>query len=568
MSLIYPNVLDDSIIKDRRRRAEVLVFNALKNTQLYSTTKIYYSCDWLNTVSERDAQSDGECDFIITDTTLGVIFIEVKGGFISKDDQGNWYTNNTIEIKNPIQQALKSKHIIIREWKKRWKEKNPHKIAPRVFYGHYVILPDSSNQSGKDLGLFANIKQFGFSEDMPNIHKLVDQFFDYKPVGQKHITYDSLGESGQDLFHEMFTKPLDFEPLLHQKVKINNFKIELLTENQQDLINQSVGKWNRLWVEGPAGSGKTSIALKKFELESSKVNSSAFICRGKNLSYKIKSSFKNDDNNLHEKIFTFDGFILNIAKTYFTENQKNYIDKELSKTGYTQKLREFIINKAFDISEDIDKYDFIVIDESQDFEDSWWLLINEIIDLNTVIWIFGDSNQNIWKTKKPEISNLSESFRLKDVLRNSSQIANQSIVFYNGKGHGVNISGPYSSEVDIIKSKDIHGSLSAKINELIFIQSIKSKSITILANANIHEQILQLSDERYEINKDIKFSNSIFLSTIRNFKGLESDCVILIVDNLEDVQDQDFYIGISRAISYLAIITKEDMYEELLSRLT
>ena len=163
MSLIYPNVLDDSIIKDRRRRAEVLVFNALKNTQLYSTTKIYYSCDWLNTVSERDAQSDGECDFIITDTTLGVIFIEVKGGFISKDDQGNWYTNNTIEIKNPIQQALKSKHIIIREWKKRWKEKNPHKIAPRVFYGHYVILPDSSNQSGKDLGLFANIKQFFYS---------------------------------------------------------------------------------------------------------------------------------------------------------------------------------------------------------------------------------------------------------------------------------------------------------------------------------------------------------------------------------------------------------------------
>ena len=41
MSLIYPNVLDDSIIKDRRRRAEVLVFNALKNhnyTQLQKFT--------------------------------------------------------------------------------------------------------------------------------------------------------------------------------------------------------------------------------------------------------------------------------------------------------------------------------------------------------------------------------------------------------------------------------------------------------------------------------------------------------------------------------------------------
>ena len=99
MSHIFPNKLSSEIINDRKRNAEVMVFNALKKAKLFSTQRVYYSASWLNTVLSGDAQSDGECDFIITDTDIGIIYIEVKGGHITKDTNNHWFSNGK-RIKN------------------------------------------------------------------------------------------------------------------------------------------------------------------------------------------------------------------------------------------------------------------------------------------------------------------------------------------------------------------------------------------------------------------------------------------------------------------------------------
>jgi len=181
MSKIFPNKLPKEVLDNPRRKAEVKVFNALKNAEIFSTQKVYYSASWLNTVNEKDAQTDGECDFIITDSDMGIIYIEVKGGIVTKDKNNIWFSNGK-EIKNPIEQAKKSKHIITNEFIERWNKKYPLKRNPALFRGHFVILPNSSCQLKEDLGLFGNIKQFGFKEDLDKIEKLISNFFTSSPM--------------------------------------------------------------------------------------------------------------------------------------------------------------------------------------------------------------------------------------------------------------------------------------------------------------------------------------------------------------------------------------------------
>ena len=567
MSHIFPNKLSSEIINDRKRNAEVMVFNALKKAKLFSTQRVYYSASWLNTVLSGDAQSDGECDFIITDIDIGIIYIEVKGGHITKDTNNHWFSNGK-RIKNPLEQAKKSKHVITKEFIKRWNIKYPLEKDPSLFRGHYVIFPNSSNQIQQDLGIFGNLKQFGFSEDIENITKLISQFFDYIPQGQNHLNFDKLGERGQEIFHEMLTKPLDFKPPLKRIIKDNSFEIENLTNEQNELLNQSVGKWKRLWIEGPAGSGKTVIALKKFQKEAVKSENAALICRAKNLQIKLKNAVVKDKVSLGEKIYTFDSFLLKLSNKYFTTKDKNFINNYLSNKGYKTELREFIINIAFDISHKIEKFDLLIIDESQDFEEQWWLLINELISKKSIVWIFGDANQKIWRTQKPEIKGISESYYLSSILRNTHQIAKQSLVLYDGKGHGIEIKGPYSSEVNIISTENIIDDLEIQINKLISINQVNEKSIVILGDKPLHNKISQISSNIYKISNDVHEDKSIFLSTIENFKGLESDCAIILIDDLEQLSDSDLYIGITRAKTYLVILVKKYQYKKLLERLT
>ena len=98
-------------------------------------------------------------------------------------------------------------------------------------------------------------------------------------------------------------------------------------------------------------------------------------------------------------------------------------------------------------------------------------------------------------------------------------------------------------------------------------KSILSNSIVILAKNDIHQKIIELSNETYQVTNDIRKNKSILVTSITNFKGLESDCILMIVDDDSKFSDDDLYIGITRARSYLNIITHETVYKNIIIRL-
>src|SRR4051794_30419843 len=91
MATMYPRQLPDRVLSDKKRRAEVAMFDVLRD-QLPDAYHVFYSRAWV--VRGRDGRStDGEADFVIAHPERPILLLEVKGGRIGYDGQSDRWTS-------------------------------------------------------------------------------------------------------------------------------------------------------------------------------------------------------------------------------------------------------------------------------------------------------------------------------------------------------------------------------------------------------------------------------------------------------------------------------------------
>ena len=113
MAIMWPRTIPPEIRTDRRRRAEIEVFERLEQ-DLDNSWYAFYSRPWWG-LSDRGGELDGEADFIVAHPDRGLLFLEVKGGGVEFDgDNGKWTSTDglgvTHKIKDPINQSMVCKH--------------------------------------------------------------------------------------------------------------------------------------------------------------------------------------------------------------------------------------------------------------------------------------------------------------------------------------------------------------------------------------------------------------------------------------------------------------------------
>lgn len=551
---IVPSSLDLNERENTKSRAEIRLYDAFAQ-HLSSDFIVYYSMWWFNTLEPNIRQQDGEADFIIVHKDLGVIFIEVKGGLITRNKDGRWFSNQN-QIKDPIMQSRNCLYQFRRKFQKRYVERFGKRNLISPHFAHFAFFPDSSTPSDHDLGEGLEINQFGFQEDMNDISRKIYDFFFYRPTGKEINDFDKLGEQGLEIFDDMFHKDLDFTPSLEQQIRVNSYEVKKLTEEQVNFQDQ-FSDWNRLWVEGPAGSGKTSLAVSKMiDSAENGIKKAVYLCRNKILASHIQGLINERIPNEYSYISrTFDKFSFDLSGIEFFGERETILEKAIENIGRD------------------DIYDLVIIDEAQDFEQNWWGLVNKIINQNSILWIFGDSNQRIWETKKPEISGIDNSVKLFDVLRNTQEIARLGNNFYDGRGRGLNLMGPIGPKVVLINTSDFKSSLSKKIKALINYEGLKSSQIGILHQKNLsnsvaHELLDNSNELQTSLSSDINlWEESILVSSIFKFKGMESDVILFLIEDAKSITDEELYVGITRARSLLVIICKSDEIERAKKRL-
>ncbi|MBD3253611.1 MAG: AAA family ATPase, partial [Candidatus Lokiarchaeota archaeon] len=368
----------------------------------------------------------------------------------------------------------------------------------------------------------------------------------------------------------------------------------------QDFLIQSLSEKNRCIFKGSAGSGKTYVAMKKAMRLLEENKKTLFLCYNRELQDAVREHITKmtwkDYKKLKGKldILTIHKLITDLLPHITTVYTKQLIEEDLfTNFNFTPAINA--LSKNFSKIPINYKYDAIIVDEAQDFEPEVWGLLSQFlknIDDN-IFYVFYDRSQAIFVSEfSPEKFGMDEkadTIVLKRNLRNTVEIAN----WLRGEteyGKYDDFSGIYGFNVTRHEYESIPkalGNAAQFIKKRYYEKGINPRQITILGTRRLDKiapkaytseegtflkfEDEKISDEPFYIiqpnhlqeiptilgSEKIEPTSYASYKTIRSFKGLESDIIILVAESLEDINQKrpdtyknylmDIYVGASRA---------------------
>jgi hypothetical protein len=496
----------------------------------------------------------GEIDFLVLAPNLGIFALEVKGGRVSRQDDG-WHfidgaNHENVKQRGPFEQASDGMFTINKILKEKFGLSSKE---ADVLFGFGVMFPD-----------------IVFDETDPGWDE--KQIFDARNQGQVGAYIMQLAKYFADKWISKFgILPIDKKPTVHQIDEITAAlrpifdKIPSLlskvTENEECLLSLTQRQYlfldamyenPRILVKGGAGTGKTLLAVEQaIRSTNEKI---AFFCYNNNLARFLKKVVYERNPNFHGFVGTIHSYMMafissrKISIPTSDLNQPDFYDNELPK----------LYKQAVDVEPDF--FDRLIIDEAQDIITEDYLdVLSCILDQGLIHgkWsFFGDfSKQAIYRqfsTRQTAVDYLRENLIFTEITlaencRNSFEICKE--IEYDTKAQYKKIMNDKPSGVLVIKrtytSQENEVQQVRQILAELNNKHISGDDIAILSPSARDNSCISLLKEIQ--NYDGPDSHGPFFSTIHGFKGLESKAVILVDIDDYVVNNQLVYVGISRA---------------------
>lgn len=247
--------------------------------------------------------------------------------------------------------------------------------------------------------------------------------------------------------------------------------------------------------------------------------------------------------------------IYSLAVEYLKRYNEDLFNKFEESVDYEEMMNDFLKEVKKNKSKYQMFFDSIVIDEGQDFTEEWFNAINELLRDDGSICAFYDENQMLYnKYGRNDISFLDRGtkYTLMRNMRNTDEICTSSLKVIKANKNYIRLNGVSGIKPDIIFSDNAFDTithLKSIIRELKKNEYLREENITVLT---------------MEAKKKLKFKKGIAdefsgtVESIRRFKGLESD-VVIIPDLNSDFMDNEelrnlLYVGMSRAKAHVILI--------------
>lgn len=548
MAIMWPRVLPASVRADHRRQAEVKVFDRL-STQLPDRFTVFYSSPWLGT-DHLGNELDGECDFLIVHREYGLLAIEVKGGRISfSPEEDQWRSkdrnNHRSKIKDPVNQARRAKHELLKKLKdyRKWSTR-------RINAAHGVILPDSSVPSG-DLGadrprkIFCDFKQF--RDCLP------DWINDRMNVGARPTNCSPLGSDGILALEALLAKDFNLSFQIGAALFDDELAFSTLEPVQYQVLTHISGI-PRAQIRGAAGTGKTVLAVEEAIRSSAAGRRTLLTCFNRTLGDNLVQKLGDRE---HLTVGNFHKICRKAAE------QAGLVVQG----GVSRPVDELpqLLYEAVSARTDL-KWDAIIVDEAQDFEEDWWISVEAALNDRAQLRLFFDSNQSLYERDEASIHGLEASpISLNLNLRNTKKIHAGSNEHYSGLE--TTAVGPEGLDIHWIEARTAEEKAALAYKELrrlLNAESVQSQDIAILlesseAVADFMELARRGGIETEGAN-DVN-TGAVIVDTTRRFKGLERGAVIFVAPDGGNPKRQELaYVGFTRARSYLTVVAaKQDL---------
>lgn len=488
-------------------------------------------------------QKDHEIDLLVLMPGYGLVVIEVKGSHVWADEEGWWITRDGRPAPiDPVTQALEAKYALFGYLKS-----DPRWSGGRVLTAHHVVLAKTVLADD-----FATADcprwQISGQNDLGDLgQRLRDQL-------EIHTQRDAAPPSAMQiaLIEEILAgRGL---PARDQRAEADDRAdlVNRLTREQSALLDVT-RLLNRVEVRGGAGSGKTVMAIEQARRlarghRGTPAQRTAVLCYSYGLATHLQRELETGSRKKRPR---FVGTFEDLGNLWGVPSGTRE-DSEYWEVTFPQLMAE----RARELPPG-QRFDSIVVDEAQDFAESWWTpLLLALADEQTGgLFAYTDEHQRVFpRFGRPPVALVP--LVLDHNLRNTRQIAE---CFLPLAPSGMEIRGAAGPEVSFFPTtSDQALDVADDQVEVLFDEGWDAGDIALITTGRRHPVQIerQASLGQRDYWQQFWDSDDIFYGHVLGFKGMERRAVVLCVNEAADRDRgaERLYVGLSRATDRLIVV--------------
>ncbi|HEX6247278.1 MAG TPA: ATP-binding domain-containing protein [Nocardioidaceae bacterium] len=494
---------------------------------------------------------DREVDFVVGFAGLGVVALEVKGRSIRYE--GDRWTiergGRRVEV-HPVDQAREGMYAVRDSLYRhpRWGDRT------RIRFGHAVVLPFDS--VAQEFGLpdcprWRIIDRTELDDLVPRLRRILE--------GQEN-PYRLAGLDDLDAIDEWRYGRMPLQKDLLALADDREAEADRLTQDQGALLD-AIRLLPRAEIRGGPGSGKTWLAMEQAERLSRSGKRVALLCYSRGLATFLRRRVEGLPRKARPAyIGTFHGLGLGWGVEERGDDDSDFWERELP---------ERMVSLAADLPEG-QRFDAVVVDEVQDFADSWWdALLAALKDPETGnIYVFSDEGQRVF-ARFGDAPVSMPTLLLDQNLRNTRQIAGTFQSLGTTRMRAVGGDGP---EVTFVAcaADDAVDVADDQVEALL--GTWRPEDVALLTTGSRHPYQTHLQETLGQDGYWETFweKDDVFYGHVLGFKGLERRVVVLALNEpeLRDRSRERLYVGMSRATDVLVVCGDPEYVREVAGEAT
>ncbi len=500
-----------------------------------------------------DEVKDHEADIVAIIAGAGVVVIEVKGGSVGVVE-GRWrQSGNDNRTFDPVDQARTTKYAIRKyvESDPRWRNSSRRRIR----WAHSVALPNTDLHDDFSMADCPRWAVHGRGD----IADLAGRLYDVVVMQETQNVPPASGDVDLivEILHGRNLPALD----ISAAARAREAEADRLTLEQATLLRVT-RLLNRVEVRGGAGSGKTVLALTQARQLTHgrgdvKAQRVALICYSRGLAAYFKRVVETWDRR-HRPAFV--GTFAELGRRWGapdgTRDNSDFWEIELPAL-----MKELAAGLP-----DGQRFDSVIVDEGQDFADSWWApIMGALKDQETGgLFVYSDENQRIFKRFGAPPVPLAPLI-LDHNLRNTRQIGD---AFNPLAPMRMLLKGGEGPEVEFVRStaEDAVDTADEQVDRLLE-AGWKPNEVMLLTTGKRHpEQIERGSDSDPEgYWRSFWDEDDVFYGHVLGCKGLERRAVVLCINENKaaDRSRERLYVGLSRATDQLIVVGDPEVVTQM-----
>lgn len=492
---------------------------------------------------------DHEIDFIVIRPGHGLTVVEVKGGFINQNAEGQLFSQDGAGENHPIDpaaQTIRNYNALSKMVKDRWS----NVWAPH--FSWVVVFPDINNgASFATPALVAD--RIVDANSLPALDSVISRLAGFVDGG-------NYSAADCDLFKTALFGRRDPIREWAADAARREEQVDRWTDDQKRVLDLA-SNFAAFAVVGPAGSGKTFVAIEQARRLATSGKRVALLCYTRGLATYLKAITAKWPANSQ---LPFVGTFHSLASQWGVRAPKGASDEWWTTTC----PREMLKALSNDSSNRFELFDAIVVDEAQDFAEDWWTVLTQALKPSKVtapLFVFGASDQQVFGRTGFDHLALPV-LTLNENLRCTKPIAEFASLLTDTPPRILGLDGPPVRFVQSASDQDSINATASDVAQALLNEGWNFEDIALLKTQHRHdiqrEYFPALANPADAAGQQDRYwrsfweKNDLFYGTVGGFKGLERRVAVIGVDGFRPTDDpQDvMYVAATRARDLLVIV--------------